>query len=70
MLEFKPFCGARNAKSLENFLFDHEQYFRTTNMVADETKITLATMHLDKDAKLCWRTKYMDIQDDRCTIDT
>ena len=27
-------------------------------------------MHLSKDAKLWWRSRYIDIQEGRCTIDT
>ncbi|XP_022981546.1 uncharacterized protein LOC111480631 [Cucurbita maxima] len=68
--EPKPFCGDRDAKALENFIFDFEQYFRATNTVAEEMKVTVATMYLDDYAKLWWRSKYMDIQDGRCTVDT
>ena len=48
----KPFCGARDAKALENFIFDAEQYFKATNTVTEEAKVTLAIMHLSEDAKL------------------
>ncbi|KAA0065526.1 uncharacterized protein E6C27_scaffold638G00290 [Cucumis melo var. makuwa] len=68
--EPKPFCGARYAKALENYIFDLEQYFKATNTVAEETKVTLATMHLSEDAKLWWRSRYVDIQEGRCTVDT
>ncbi|TYK27683.1 uncharacterized protein E5676_scaffold225G00120 [Cucumis melo var. makuwa] len=68
--EPKPFCGVRDANALENFTFDLEQYFKTTNTVTEEAKVTLATMYLCKDAKLWWRSRYMDIQEGRCTIDT
>ncbi|KAA0065910.1 senescence-specific cysteine protease sag39 [Cucumis melo var. makuwa] len=50
--EPKPFCGARDAKTLENYIFDLEQYFKATNTVTKEAKVTLATMHLSEDAKL------------------
>ena len=30
----------------------------------------MATMHLFKDAKLWWRSRYVDIQKGRCIIDT
>ncbi|KAA0053506.1 uncharacterized protein E6C27_scaffold190G00630 [Cucumis melo var. makuwa] len=39
-------------------------------MVTKEAKITLATMHLSEDAKLWWRSRFVDIQEGRCTIDT
>ncbi|KAA0061794.1 senescence-specific cysteine protease sag39 [Cucumis melo var. makuwa] len=48
----KPFCGARDAKALENYIFHLEQYFKATNTVTEEAKVTLATMHLSEDAKL------------------
>ncbi|TYK19243.1 uncharacterized protein E5676_scaffold1493G00440 [Cucumis melo var. makuwa] len=37
--EPKPFCGARDAKALENYIFDLEQYFKATNTVTEEAKI-------------------------------
>ncbi|TYK01067.1 polyprotein [Cucumis melo var. makuwa] len=30
--EPKPFCGARDAKTLENYIFYLEQYFKAMNM--------------------------------------
>ncbi|KAA0060454.1 uncharacterized protein E6C27_scaffold22G002810 [Cucumis melo var. makuwa] len=68
--EPKSFCGERDAKTLENYIFDLEQCFRATNTVTEEAKVTLATMHLSKDAKLWWRSRYIDMQEGRCTIDT
>ena len=40
--EPKPFCDVWDAKALENFIFDLEQYFRAraTNAVAEEVKVT------------------------------
>lgn len=46
-----------------------EQYFNATNTTTEELKITSATMHLTDNAKLGWRSHYMDIQEGRCTID-
>ncbi|KAJ7968029.1 Retrotransposon protein, putative, Ty3-gypsy subclass [Quillaja saponaria] len=68
--EPQAFGGARDAKELENFLFDMEQYFRAVRMDSEEAKVTTATMYLAGDAKLWWRTKYVNIQDGRCVIDT
>ncbi|KAA0063885.1 uncharacterized protein E6C27_scaffold616G00090 [Cucumis melo var. makuwa] len=70
VLEPKPFCGVRDAKALENYIFDLEQYFKATNTVTEEAKVTLATMHLSEDAKLWWRSRYVNIQEGRCTVDT
>ncbi|KAA0066842.1 uncharacterized protein E5676_scaffold384G002010 [Cucumis melo var. makuwa] len=47
----KPFCGARDAKALENYIFDLEQYLKATNSTS-VLQVTLATMHLSEDAKL------------------
>ncbi|KAA0035958.1 uncharacterized protein E5676_scaffold349G00580 [Cucumis melo var. makuwa] len=43
---------------------------KATNTVTEEAKVTLATMYMCEDAKLWWRSRYMDIQEGRCTIDT
>ena len=50
--EPKPFCGTKDANALKNFIFDFEEYFKATNTVMEEAKVTLATMHLSEDAKL------------------
>ncbi|KAA0042036.1 uncharacterized protein E5676_scaffold306G002780 [Cucumis melo var. makuwa] len=67
--EPKLFCGAGDAKALEIYIFDLKQYFRATNTVTEEAKVTLATMHLSEDAKLWWRSRYVDMQEGRCTTD-
>ncbi|TYK22097.1 reverse transcriptase [Cucumis melo var. makuwa] len=41
-------------EGLENYIFDLEQYFKATNTVTEEAKVTLAMMHLSEDAKLWW----------------
>ena len=53
--EPKPFGGARNAKDLENFLWDMEQYFIVAKILVGE-QVTITTMYLMGDAKLWWRT--------------
>ncbi|TYK27640.1 senescence-specific cysteine protease sag39 [Cucumis melo var. makuwa] len=40
----KPFYGVRDAKALENFIFDLEQYFKATNTVTEEAKVTVLTI--------------------------
>ncbi|TYK18747.1 senescence-specific cysteine protease sag39 [Cucumis melo var. makuwa] len=57
----KPFYGARDAKALKNYIFDLEQYFRATTTITEEAKVTLATMFLSEDAKLWWRSQYVDM---------
>ncbi|TYK11966.1 uncharacterized protein E5676_scaffold177G001500 [Cucumis melo var. makuwa] len=36
--EPNPFCGARDAKALENYIFYLEQYFKATNIITEEAK--------------------------------
>ncbi|KAA0060356.1 senescence-specific cysteine protease sag39 [Cucumis melo var. makuwa] len=60
--------NARNGKLSSNLRSNSKQYFKATNMVTEEAKVTLAMMHLSKDAKLWWRSPYADIQEGRCTI--
>ena len=57
-------------KISEPFIFNLEQYFKVTSAVTEEAKVTLATMHVFEDAKLWWRSQYIDIQEGCCTIDT
>ncbi|CAL9084505.1 unnamed protein product [Musa textilis] len=66
-----PHCygGARDAKELENFLFNMEQYFRATRPDSEDTKVSIATMFLNGDAKLWWRTRWEEIQQGRCRVD-
>ena len=65
----RPFKGNRDAKKLENFIFDVEQYFKATPACTDDIKVTVASMYLIDDAKLWWRTKVQNIENGLCTID-
>jgi hypothetical protein len=67
--EPRAYGGARDAKELENFLFDMEQYFRAVK-AEDDQKVSMATMYLTGDAKLWWRTKSDEIERGVCTIET
>ena len=49
--EPKSFGGARNAKDLENFLWDMEQYFIAARIPIGE-QVTITAMYLSSDAKL------------------
>ena len=66
----RPFKGNRDAKELENFIFDVEQYFKATTTCTYNIKVTIASRHLIDDAKLWWRTKVQDIENGLCTIDS
>ncbi|CAL5400517.1 unnamed protein product [Camellia sinensis] len=68
--EPRAYGGARDAKKLDNFLFDMEQYFNVVKADAEETRISMATMYLSGDAKLWWWTKHDEIQRGLCTIET
>ena len=59
MPEPKPFGGARNAKDLENFLWDIEQYFSAAHIPTDE-QVMFTSMYLSGDAKLWWKTRTSD----------
>ncbi|KAK3031398.1 hypothetical protein RJ639_037396 [Escallonia herrerae] len=68
--EPKSYGGACDAKELENFLFDIEQYFRAIRVDSEATKVSMAAMYLVGDAKLWWRKKYAEIEDGSCVINT
>ena len=57
--EPKGFRGARNAKELENFLWDMEQFFKAAH-VPDSEMVSITSMYLSGDAKLWWRTRMGD----------
>ena len=52
ILKPKAFNENRDVKKLENFILDMEQYFKASGTNSEETKVTLASMHLPDDAKL------------------
>ncbi|KAL0434181.1 UNVERIFIED_CONTAM: hypothetical protein Slati_2752400 [Sesamum latifolium] len=68
--EPKAYGGARDAKEVENFLFDMEQYFLAVNVEDVARKVSTATIYLTGDAKLWWRTKYSEIQENQVRLDT
>ena len=53
--ETKSFNGNHDAKELENFIWDMEQFFKAAN-VLDGEKVSIAIMYLIGNAKLLWRT--------------
>ena len=68
--EPKGFRGARNAKELENFLWDMEQFFKATH-VPNSEMVSITSMYLYGDAKLWWRTQMGDdAESGRPQIDT
>jgi len=55
----KSFDGLRDAKALENFIWDLEHYFIAAH-VGDKDKVIMATMFLSGDAKIWWRSRAVD----------
>ena len=55
MPEPSSFDGVRNAKTLENFFWDMEQYFKVAKVPKGE-QFSLVGMFLTNDAKLWWKT--------------
>ena len=54
--EPKGLSGNRNAKVLENFFCDMEQFFKAAH-VPNSEKVSITNMYLMRDAKLWWRTR-------------
>uniref|UniRef100_A0A2C9UUU8 Retrotransposon gag domain-containing protein n=1 Tax=Manihot esculenta TaxID=3983 RepID=A0A2C9UUU8_MANES len=52
--EPKAFGGARDAKEVDNFLFDMELFFRVTKREFEEDKLLILPLYLVDDAKLWW----------------
>ncbi|GAV87656.1 hypothetical protein CFOL_v3_31082, partial [Cephalotus follicularis] len=57
--EPKQFSGRRDAKELENFLWDMESYFQAIR-VPEEEKVFITIMYLAGDEKLWWRARVQD----------
>lgn len=66
----KTFDGKRDAKEVENFLWDLEQYFDVMRIVEEPAKVRTATCYLADIATLWWRRKRADIEKGLCTIDS
>lgn len=57
--KLKGFNDNQNAKELENFPWDKEQYFKVAWIPKTEM-VTIGSMYLTSDAKLQWQTKIED----------
>ncbi|KAA0066681.1 uncharacterized protein E5676_scaffold384G00030 [Cucumis melo var. makuwa] len=69
ILEPKPFCGVRDAKALENYIFDLEQYFRATNTEGrcmidtwDDLKRELRSQFFPKNFEILARRKLRELK--------
>lgn len=59
VLEPSTFSGSREAKEIENFLWDIEEYFKAAK-IAEGAQVNLANMYLALDAKLWWHTRVLN----------
>ncbi|GJS21720.1 hypothetical protein Tco_0450352 [Tanacetum coccineum] len=57
-----PFVGKREARAVDDFLWEMEQYLKGVNVVDDASKIKMATRYLKDTATLWWRRRYGDIE--------
>ncbi|KAF3780593.1 hypothetical protein EJ110_NYTH38817 [Nymphaea thermarum] len=62
--------GSRDARALDNFLFQVDYYMDLQNVVDEDLKIKTAAMLLDGDAVAWWRRKIFDVENGLCTIQT
>ncbi|KAL2925724.1 MAGUK p55 subfamily member 7 [Bienertia sinuspersici] len=53
----KYYDGKRDAKALENFLWDVDNYLKATKTTKVSQKVDVAAMFLSEDAKLWWRSR-------------
>ncbi|GJZ87075.1 RNA-directed DNA polymerase, eukaryota [Tanacetum coccineum] len=65
-----PFVGKREARAVDDFLWEMEQYLEGVNVVDDASKIKMETRYLKDTAALWRRRRYEDIERATATIDT
>ena len=66
----KSFHGSRNARELNNFLWNLEQYFDAMSIEDDAKKIKTAPPYLADAAMLWWRRRHVDIERGTCTMES
>ncbi|XP_076890463.1 uncharacterized protein LOC143541544 [Bidens hawaiensis] len=65
-----PFMGKREAKAVENFLWEMVQYFKGISIVDDQVKINTASAYLKDTVALWWRCKTVEIEEGTCLMNT
>ncbi|XP_070014985.1 uncharacterized protein [Nicotiana sylvestris] len=65
-----PYNGDRNAKYVEYFIIDIEQYFNAIGSLEEAKKVVTIVVYLQGDAKLWWQVKYEDIRADEDALET
>ncbi|KZV35807.1 hypothetical protein F511_09508 [Dorcoceras hygrometricum] len=66
----KGFGCKRDAKEVENFLWQMEVYFESLNMRDETTKVRTANLYLTDTATLWWRRKHEDMEKGLCQVNT
>ena len=64
------FRGKRDAKELDNFLWNMEQSFKAITLTDEAAKVRTTTLYLIDTATLLWRQRFVDMKKDICTIDS
>lgn len=73
MIEYqkpKYYDGRRDAKDVENFLWQMEVYFEGVNLIDEAMKVRTAFMYLTYMASLWWHRKDAVVENGACRIDT
>nr|GEY55075.1 hypothetical protein [Tanacetum cinerariifolium] len=65
-----PFMGKQEARAVDDFLWEMEQYMEGINVVDDASKIKMATRYLKDTTALWWRRRHEDTERGTATIDT
>ncbi|GKC88180.1 ATP-binding cassette subfamily C member 8, partial [Tanacetum coccineum] len=65
-----PFVGKQEARAVDDFLWEMEQYLEGVNLVNNASKIKMVTRYLKDTAALWCRHQYGDIERGTATIDT
>ncbi|ERN17429.1 hypothetical protein AMTR_s00037p00230460 [Amborella trichopoda] len=63
----KEFKAVRDAKEVENFLWQVERYFEGLNLEDKQVKVRTASLFLTDNAILWWRRKHADMEKGLCT---
>eukprot|EP00257_Ricinus_communis_P019332 XP_015578290.1 uncharacterized protein LOC107261709 [Ricinus communis] len=66
----KAYGGARNAREIDNFLWNLEGYFEAVGIVDDTTKVKSVSLYLCDIATVWWRRRCEDVKKGLCTINT
>ncbi|XP_068667704.1 uncharacterized protein [Aristolochia californica] len=68
--EPKSFSGKRDAKVIDNFLWQVEQYFHASKLTDEQAKVSTTAMFLSDDAVLWWRRRMGDEQEGEDPVHT